>query len=132
MEYITDADYMHAKRICKDFEIKDLGEYHVFYLKSDTLLPVDVLENFRKMCLKMYEPDPAKCFSSPGLAWQAVLKKIGVKLELPTDIDMLLMVGKGFIGGICHSIIAYATANNKYMKDFGKKIKISHILNNGM
>lgn len=34
---------------------------------------------------------------------------------------MLLMVRKGFIGGVCHSIIAYATANNKYMKDFGKK-----------
>ena len=121
MEYITVADYMHAKSICKDFEIKDLGEYHGFYLKSDTLLPVDVLENFRKMCLKIYELDPAKCFSSPELAWQAVLKKIGVSLEVPTDIDMLLMVRKGFIGGVCHSIIAYATANNKYMKDFGKK-----------
>ena len=28
MEYITDADYAHAKRVCKDFEIKNLEEYH--------------------------------------------------------------------------------------------------------
>ena len=38
MEYITDADYMRAKRTCKDIEIKNLGEYHNLYLKSDSLL----------------------------------------------------------------------------------------------
>ena len=43
---ITDADYMHGKRICKDFEIKHLGEYHDLYLKSETLLLVDVFKNF--------------------------------------------------------------------------------------
>ena len=49
MEDIADADYMHAKRICKDFEIKKLGQYHDLYLKSDILLLVDVFENFRKI-----------------------------------------------------------------------------------
>ena len=48
MEDITDADYMHAKRVCKDFEIKHLGEYHDLYLNSDTLLLADVFENLRK------------------------------------------------------------------------------------
>ena len=52
---VTDADYMHEKRVCKDFEIKHLGEYHDLYLKSDTLLLADVFENFRKMCLKIYK-----------------------------------------------------------------------------
>ena len=33
-----DADYIHTKRVCKDFEIKNLGEYHHLYLKSDKLL----------------------------------------------------------------------------------------------
>ena len=51
-EYITHADYIQAKRVCKNFEIKKLGEYHDFYLKSDTLLLADVFKNFRKMCLK--------------------------------------------------------------------------------
>ena len=45
---ITDADYMHAKRVCKDF-----GEYHGLYLKSSTLLLADVFEKFRKMCLEI-------------------------------------------------------------------------------
>ena len=43
MEDITDADYAHAKRVCKDFEIKDLGEYHDLYVQSDTLFLADVL-----------------------------------------------------------------------------------------
>ena len=45
MEDITDADYVHAKRVYKDFEIKHLGEYYDFYAQSDTLLLVDVFEN---------------------------------------------------------------------------------------
>ena len=36
MESIADADHAHAKRVCKDFEIKNLGEYHDLYLQSDT------------------------------------------------------------------------------------------------
>ena len=43
MEDITDADYAHAKRVSKDFEIKHLGEYHDLYVQSDTLLLADVL-----------------------------------------------------------------------------------------
>ena len=86
---ITDADYMHGKRVCKDFEIKHLGEYHDLYLKSETLLLVDVFKNFRKMCLKIYELDPVKFLSASGLAWQAALKEADVKLELLNDNDML-------------------------------------------
>ena len=33
---------------------------------------------------------------------------------------MLLMVGKGIRGGICHSIYQYVKANSKYMKDYDK------------
>ena len=51
MEDITDADYIHAKRVCKDFEIKNLGEYHDLQHKSNTLLLADVFENFRRMYL---------------------------------------------------------------------------------
>ena len=86
---ITDADYMHGKRVCKDFEIKHLGEYHDLYLKSETLLLVDVFKNFRKICLKIYELDPVKFLSASGLAWQAALKETDVKLELLNDNDML-------------------------------------------
>ena len=68
MEDITDADQAHAKRVCKDFEIKNLGEYHDLYIQSNTLLLADVFENFRNMFLEIYEPDLKKSFSAPGLA----------------------------------------------------------------
>ena len=92
MEDISDANYAHTKRVCKDFEIKNLGEYHDLHVQSNTLLLADVFESFRNMCLKLYKLDPAKCFSAPGLIWQAALKKPKIKLDLLTDIDMLLMV----------------------------------------
>ena len=47
MEDITDAHYAHAKRICKDFEIKNLGEYHDLYIQSDTLLLANVFKNLK-------------------------------------------------------------------------------------
>ena len=59
LENITDADYMHAKRVCKDFEIKHLGECHDLHVQSNTLLLVDLFENFRNMCLKIYKLDLA-------------------------------------------------------------------------
>ena len=68
MEDITDADYAHAKRVCKNFIIKILGEYYDLYVLSDTLFLADVFENFRKMFLEIYERDPAKSFSVSGLA----------------------------------------------------------------
>ena len=46
MEHITDSGCAQAKRVCKDFEIKHLGEYHDLYVQSNTLLLADVLENF--------------------------------------------------------------------------------------
>ena len=120
MEDITYADYMHVKRVSKDFEIKNLGEYHDLYLKSDTLILADVFENCRKLCLKIYQLGPAKFLSVPELAWQGALKKTEVKLELLTDIDMLLIVEKGVRGGMSNAIYWYAKPNNKYIKNYDK------------
>ena len=44
--------WMIRKRVCKDFEINNLGEYHDFHVQSDTLLLADVFENFQNMCLE--------------------------------------------------------------------------------
>ena len=75
MENITDADQRHAKRIFKSLNNKNLGDYHDLYVQNDTLLLADVFENFRNMCIEIYELDPAHSLSAPGLAWQACLKK---------------------------------------------------------
>ena len=108
------------KRICKDFETTNLGEYHDLYVENKILLLADVFENFRNMCLKIYELDTSKFLSAPGLVWQAALKKTKVKLDHLTDIDMLLMVEKGITGGICHYIYRHAIANEKYLNDYDK------------
>ena len=72
------------------------------------------------MCISIYELDPAKFLSAPGLAWEVALKKTKVRLDLFTDIDMLLMVEKGFRGRICHAVYRHAKANIKYIKDYDK------------
>ena len=58
-EDITDVDYRHGKRVFKNLSNKNLGDYHDLYVQSDTLLLADVFENFRNMCIKVYELDPA-------------------------------------------------------------------------
>ena len=88
MEDITDADYMLAKITCKDFEMKNLGEYHDLYVQNDKLLLSDVFENFQNLGLEIYELNPAKKFSAPGLLSKAAFKETKVKLDLLTDINM--------------------------------------------
>ena len=127
MEDIRDIDYRHANNVFKVFKLENLGDCHDLYIQSDTLLLADVFNNFRDMCLKEYELDPAHFLSLPGLAWQACLKKTNIELELLTDYDMLLMVEEGIRGGICHSIHQYAKANNKYLKNYNKNEESSYI-----
>ena len=127
MEDIDDIDYRHGNNVLKGFKLENLGDYHDQYAQSDTLLLADVFENFRNMCIKEYELDPAHFLLLPGLAWQACLKKTKIELELLTDYDMLLMVEEGIRGGICHSIDRYAKTNNKYMKNYNNNEESSYI-----
>ena len=127
MEDIDEIDYRHGNNVFKSVKLENLGDYHDLYVKSDKLLLADVFENFRDMCIKEYELDPAHFVSLPGLAWQACLKKTNIELELLTDYDMLLMVEKGIRGGICHSIHRYAKANNKYMQNYNNNEESSYI-----
>ena len=127
MEDINDIDYRHANNVFKRFKLENLGDYHDLHVKSDMLLLADVFNNFRDMCIKEYQLDPAHFLSLPGLAWQACLKKTNIELELLTNYDMLLMVEKGIRGGICHSIHQYAKANNNYMKNYNNNEESSYI-----
>ena len=79
--------------------MKNVEEYHDLYLKSNVLLLADVFEGFRKVCECHYELDPAHYYTTPGLAWHAMLKITGVKLEFLKDVEMLLMIERGMKGG---------------------------------
>ena len=127
-QHITDDEYDHAKKVWKAFKIKTMGEYHDLYLGSDVLLLDDVFESFRKTCLQYYKLDPCHYFTSLGLSWDAVLKMTNIKLELMTDIDMFQFIEKGMRGGVSYIAHRYGKANNKYMKEYGKKAPSKYIM----
>ena len=97
--------------------MKTLEDYHNLYNELDVLLLADVIENFRDVCCKNYKLDPAHYYTAPGLAWDAALKVIKVRLKLLSNSDMLLMVEKGIRGGVSMISTRYEKANNKYMGD---------------
>ena len=97
IEDITDADYKHAKRVCKDFKLKNLGEYHDLYVQCHTLLIAAVFSNFLIMYLEIYELEPARIFSAPALAW------VTVKLDLLTEYVMNMSWNMSCYSSICKS-----------------------------
>ena len=127
-EHITDKDYQHAQTVWNTFNLKNMGEYHDLYLKSDILLLADVFENFRKTCLQYYKLDPCHYFTSPGLSWDAMLKMTDIKLELMIDIDMFQFIEKGMRGGTSYIANRYGKANNRYMKTYDEKAPSKYIM----
>ena len=107
-ENISNSDLDRVNNVCNTFKIKILRRYHDLYMKSYTALLADIFENFRDKCLSINELDPVYYLSAPGLSWHSCLKKTGIKLELLTDSNMLLLFEKGIRGGICTAIHKYA------------------------
>lgn len=155
--HITEDEYLHAQRVWNTFDIKNMNEYTNIYLKTDVLLLADVFENFRNSSLNLYGLDPAHYYTTPGLSWDAMLKHTKVRLEVLTDIDMLLFVEKGikiewflcsntyiitklhFIssffnfklglrGGVSQCSQRYSKANNKYMTDYDSNRSSSYLM----
>ena len=89
---ITDEEYLRANRVWNVFDMKTFGEYHNLYVKCDVFLLCDVFEKFIDVCLEYYGLGPCHYFSSPGLAWDAILKMSGVRLRLLDDVDMHLFI----------------------------------------
>ena len=118
---------IHATSVWNESGIRNLGEYHDLYLRTDVVLLANVFEEFRNTFMKHYGLDPANFYTSPSLAWKACLKKTGIKLELLTDPDMLLMFEAGIRGGITQAVHRYAAANNKHMNNYNPNASSSYI-----
>ncbi|XP_066583784.1 uncharacterized protein [Prorops nasuta] len=116
--HITEEAYNHAKDVWTKFKIQTLGKYSDLYLKTDVLLLADIFENFRDSCMVNYNLDPAHYYTLPGFTWDAMLKHTGIKLELFTDVDMLLFIERGIRGGLSQCSHRYEKASNRYMQDF--------------
>ena len=101
MSLRSEDDYQHPERVWKEFGIRDLGDYHDLYLRTDVVLMANVYDAFRDTCLKHYKLDPAHFYTSPG---------------------------RGIRGGITEAVLKYASANNKYMGDrFNPKSESSYL-----
>ena len=99
-QHINEDDYAHAQRVWETFGCYNLGDYHDLYNRTDVLLLADVFETFRKTCIQQYGLDSAHYYTSPGLSWDALLKKTGAELELLTDYDQHLFIEKGCLHGL--------------------------------
>ena len=59
MSKISDSDYKHAQRVWEEFGVRNIGDYHDLYLRTDVVLLANIFEAFRDTCLKHYSLDPA-------------------------------------------------------------------------
>lgn len=125
---ITKKAYNHAHNVWQKFNIQNMGEYHDLYLLSDVLILSDVCENFRNTSISNYGLDPFYYLTAPGLAWDAMLFKTKIELELITDNDKYEFLEKGKRGGISTIIKRYAKANNKYMLLYNKEEASKYIM----
>ena len=87
----------------KELAEKFKGEFNCIWKNTEKYKTFSV--SIKKRSLK------ARLIFASGLAWQAVLKKTTVTLELLTDVNMLLMVEKGIRGVTCYAICQYVKSN---------------------
>ena len=101
----------------------------MLYLKCDVLLLADVFENFRKTSISYYKLDPANYITIASYAWDAMLLKTGIALDLIADKDLLEKVEKSKRGGYTFvGTERYVKANNKYLEDYDEHIESNYLL----
>jgi hypothetical protein len=127
LKSISETDYMFAKQVWKKFKMKNLGDYHDFYVMLDTSLLADVFQAFRNTIIQIYELDPCHFYSIPGLAWSAALKYTNIKLEYIQDIDIYMFVENAIRGGMCGVTKRYAKSNNRFSNNFDQSKETTYI-----
>jgi hypothetical protein len=98
---LSDDQWEHVKKVYETFKIDYFEEYHNIYLKTDVVLLADIFQRFREVSYNDYGLDPLNYVSVPGLAWDAMLKMTGIRLELITDPKILNMLERHKRGGLC-------------------------------
>lgn len=134
---ISESDYEHAKTVWETFNCKTLGEYQSLYNKCDTIILGDIFECFREVIMKYYALDPCNYVSSPGMAWDAMLKMTKVNLELVSDPAIYLMFESAIRGGFScisqryqeaipgKSSLLYIDCNNLYAVALSSYLPVS-------
>ena len=102
----------HLFKVAQAFKLKNNRDLHDLYLKVDVMGLADVFEHFRTICLEDYTLDPVAYLGLPGFAWDSMLKKTGVELDLLSDPEMYQFCEAGKRGGISMAGHRYSKANN--------------------
>ena len=97
---VSEEDVLHANKVWNMFRCKNFGDYLSLYLKTDVILLADVFEKCRRLFDQVYGLDPCHYYTAPNISWDARLKTIEVKLDLLSDIDMLLFCERAIRGGL--------------------------------
>ena len=118
-EGISDEDFTHAQNVWNKFST-NLDEYHDLYLKTDVLLPADVIENFRQVLIENYHLDPTWFLTAPSFFWSTMLKMTGVELQLISEenMEMFRFFERQIRGGVSTVFHRFSQANNKFQEDF--------------
>ena len=105
------------KNVWGEFKCATLGDYVDVYMVADVLLLSAAFEAFRDVCHEIYKLDPLWYITTPSLAFDAMLKKTNVRLELFTNPDDYAFTEREIRGGMCQVTKRYARANNPYMDE---------------
>ena len=97
---VSEEYVQQANKVWNMFGCKNFGYYLMLYLKTDVILLADVFEKCRRLFGQVYGLDPCHYYSAPNISWDATLKTTEVKLDLLSDIDMLLFCGRAVRGGL--------------------------------
>ena len=118
---VSEGDVQHANRVWYLLGCNCV-DYLMLYVKTDVILLANVFEKYRKLFDQVYELDPCHYYSAPNFSWEAMLKRTDVKLDLISDIDMLLFCERAMRGGL-NGIDEkrYMKAKNKYLDDFDEE-----------
>ena len=99
-EHISDGDYGHAQKVWETFGCHNLGATTTSLPPYGRPPPGRYLRDLSENLLTAVWIGSRPLLHQPRLSWDALLKKTGVELELPTDYDQHLFIEKGMRGGI--------------------------------
>ncbi len=86
------------------------------------------MTEFRRVCKEVYGLDALHYYTSPELAWDAMLKYTETELDLISDPNMYQMIESGIRGGISSIMKRYSKANHKYLKDYNSQKPSQYIM----
>ena len=87
---VSEEDVQHANTVWNWLGCNDFSDYLMLYLKTDVILLADALEKCRRLVDQVYGLDPCHYYSATNISWIAMLKTTQVKMDLHSDIDMML------------------------------------------